>query len=586
MKSILKFLTKFSLIITILILSTILRFWDIQNTPRGLYIDEISIGWNTHLISTTAKDEYGEFLPLAFRAFGEYKLPGYIYATVPVFWLFGPGIWQLRLVSVLAGVLGSLGIYLLTKELLYSSNNSEKLSKANNNIQVNFSLRSKKAIALLSALLFAITPWSIHLSRAAFEANLALTTSLFALYFLLKSRVKTGEKINYIILWFCIFCFVFSFYTYNSARLILPIMFGIVMLIWRKSYKPKHIIVIVSSILVCTAPAVIGFTSGGESVRAQQVLEFGHRRLELGPIMGTLYKYFDHFSAEFLFFKGDPVGRHGVRELGVLLMPLMLFLPVGFYVVTRSILFNNQKTNPGNQTIINKQSSIFLISCLLLAPIPSAIATPSPHALRAIYMLPILIIISSTGIVYLFNKITNSKNQITNKFQITTNKKAKSFKFIISNLFPIYNLLFQISLSGFALFIFCYALLTYQHVYYTHWSPQMWPEWSEHWTKGAQYIAKNYPNTERVVMEESAVTEYYLKFFDAIEGNTVQRDFTGLEHVYTIYQTIPTGAIVGTAGWKDTPPQLTNVYEIIAANQNRDVIYKIGTWQSQNTVNE
>lgn len=507
------------LLIPILILSALFRFWDTNSTPRGLYIDEISLGWNTHLISTTGRDEYGQFLPIAFRAFGEFKLPGYIYATVPVFWLFGPGIWQLRFVSALAGVLGLLAIYLLTKTLLNPSNDREK---------------STEGIAIISALIFAITPWSIQLSRAAFEANLALTTSLFALYFLLKLRHRAGEKqFSYIILWLCIFCFVFAFYTYNSTRLFLPILFTLTLLIWRKQYSKSVVTITIASILIFTAPAVVGFTTGGESTRAQQVLEFGHQQLELGPLNGTLYKYFDHFSAAFLFFKGDPVGRHSVRELGVLPIPLLIFLPIGLYLVAKKI------SDPANS---------LLLAWLIFSPIPSAIATPSPHALRAIYMLPPLVIISSIGLVNFYQTISTK---------------------------------FKILFCGFAFCIFSYSLVTYQHVYYVHWSPQMWPEWSEHWTKAAQYIAKTYPNTARVVMEESPVTEYYLKFFDAIEGNTITRNFTGLEHVYTIYLTIEDGAVVGTAGWKDTPPQLTNVHQIIAANQNHDVIYKVGIWRPE-----
>src|SRR3989338_9770825 len=73
--------------ICVFFLST--RLFRIAEIPSSVYWDEASIGYNAYSIAQTGKDEWGDFLPIHFRAFGEFKLPVYIYATVPFVAVFG-----------------------------------------------------------------------------------------------------------------------------------------------------------------------------------------------------------------------------------------------------------------------------------------------------------------------------------------------------------------------------------------------------------------------------------------------------------------------------------------------------------------
>ena len=57
------------------------RLYKITQTPPSLYWDETSIGYNAYSITQGLKDEWGKMLPVNFRAFGEFKLPVYIYTT-------------------------------------------------------------------------------------------------------------------------------------------------------------------------------------------------------------------------------------------------------------------------------------------------------------------------------------------------------------------------------------------------------------------------------------------------------------------------------------------------------------------------
>ena len=56
----------------------ILRIYDISANPPGFFADEASFGYNAYSVLHTGKDEHGQ-IAVFFEAFGEYKLPVYIY---------------------------------------------------------------------------------------------------------------------------------------------------------------------------------------------------------------------------------------------------------------------------------------------------------------------------------------------------------------------------------------------------------------------------------------------------------------------------------------------------------------------------
>ena len=74
--------------ILIIILAAILRFYNLTAVPPSLNWDEASNAYNAYSILKTAKDEYGNFLPLANRSFDDYKPPVYMYFTIPSVWIF------------------------------------------------------------------------------------------------------------------------------------------------------------------------------------------------------------------------------------------------------------------------------------------------------------------------------------------------------------------------------------------------------------------------------------------------------------------------------------------------------------------
>src|SRR5258708_7732467 len=143
------------LLLLIFLLAFAIRFIDLTNVPPGLYIDEVSIGYNAYEILTTGKDEHGEKFPMAFRAFGEYKMPVYVYMTVASIALFGKNTFAVRLPAFLTGFLTVVFFYYLLKELI-------ALDKK------FMPYHLTKAFLLLSTLLLALSPWHITFSRTGF----------------------------------------------------------------------------------------------------------------------------------------------------------------------------------------------------------------------------------------------------------------------------------------------------------------------------------------------------------------------------------------------------------------------------------
>ena len=220
-------------LILIVFLGFVLRFLGLGSNPPGLYWDEVSLGYNAYSILKTGSDEHNRFLPIdTFKAFGDYKPPGYIYATVPSIALFGLNNFAVRFPSALAGTLLVLTTYFLVIELF-----------------------DNRKTASLASLLVAISPWSIQLSRVAFESNLAVLFNTLAILFFLRSRRHPWSLL------LATGCWLLAFYTFNANRVLgamLAILLGLVF--WRHLWEQKKIAFVTICIGITLIMPVIGQT--------------------------------------------------------------------------------------------------------------------------------------------------------------------------------------------------------------------------------------------------------------------------------------------------------------------------------------
>lgn len=374
------FLKKNSLFLLIVVLAAALRFVIIEKVPPALNWDEISHGYNAYSILKTGKDEWGMTLPTIFRAYGDYKLPVYIYLTVVSELIFGLNAFSVRLPSILAGIITVIFTYLLVKKLF-----NEK-------------------VALLSSFLVAIEPWSFFLSRGAFEANLALSFIVSGICLFILGL----EKYKYLPI--SALLLGLSVWTYNSARIFVPL-FLVVLLalywkelikIWEKSRRPIAFSLILTTLFLI--PMFLQLLSPVGRARYGKVsiidegavVQINEKRASsvYPPIIsrliynrGTFFaksfirNYLSHFSFGFLFTKGGTHYQFSVPGQGLIYTVNIMFFLLGLYYL-----------------LTNRTRESFLpLVWLLLSPIPGSLTREAPHALRAITMLPMPMLITAIG---------------------------------------------------------------------------------------------------------------------------------------------------------------------------------------------
>src|SRR3989344_60256 len=368
-------------------LALILRVYNLGSNPPSVYGDEQSFAWNAWNILKTGTDEYGTPWPLQFRAFDDYKAPIPVYLLVPFLSFGGLQTFVVRLPVALFGTATVYLLYLLVKQFDLNKQRSEK-------------------IALVSALLLAISPWHLHLSRGYFESTIALFFFVSAIYFFVKAR----EKNNY--LSYSSLFFVLTLYTYFTPRIVI-LLFIPFLLWWGKDwvFKAKQQLVYAAVILfVLTLPLVkISLFDKGLSridkltdSRSEQIVREVERDrnganspLFIKTILHNrpfywvrilVNDYIEQFSVNFLFLYGDSSLRYGIGNFGMLYLVTWPFFLIGFPV------------------LFIRQRKIFwlLIGWMAIVPLPAAVVG-RPFAVRSLALVPALVIFSAAGIVYMTN---------------------------------------------------------------------------------------------------------------------------------------------------------------------------------------
>ena len=127
----------YTLLLFVLILASFLYFYKLGEIPNSLSDDEATVGYNAYSILTTGRDEFGKAFPLAFRFFGAYTPPLYVYLVIPFIKLFGLTAGSLRVLSGISTLAGILVIYYFVK---------------------NLKIFTASHTAILAAFIFAISP--------------------------------------------------------------------------------------------------------------------------------------------------------------------------------------------------------------------------------------------------------------------------------------------------------------------------------------------------------------------------------------------------------------------------------------------
>jgi len=381
------FLVKYKLLLIITFFGLLVRILALNFSPPSLNWDEVSHGYNAYSILNTGRDEWGEFMPFIFRAYGDYKLPVYIYTTVPFVWVLGLNVYAVRLPSVLAGVGVIIFIYFLVN----------KLSK-------------NRKLALVSAALVAFEPWTFFVSRAALEANLALFLIVSATYYFFSASKKYSHLI------FSAVLFGLAVWTYNTARIFVPLFIFLLLLQYRDQifnrFSYKRLGFAASILLVFIAPmfyqllmpqgqarydlvAILDPAAIGsiEQMRASSEQGLFVTRLLYNRVTYFIPRfslnYISHFTPKYLFFQGS--GHYQFSQPGFGLLSFVNIIPFYWGVIS----FCKKR----------KKWQILVLGWLFLGPIASSVTRESPHALRSLVMAPAVMTIAAYGVLQIYNLI-------------------------------------------------------------------------------------------------------------------------------------------------------------------------------------
>jgi 4-amino-4-deoxy-L-arabinose transferase-like glycosyltransferase len=464
----------------IVLLAAFLRFFHLGTNPVSLTWDEVAWGYNAYTLGLNGHDEFGRFLPLQYlESFGDFKPPVYAYLSILPVMLFGLTEFATRFTSAFFGTLTVLITFFLARKIFAQT-------------------KYQEYYALTTALLLAISPWHINLSRAAFEANVSTFFIITGVWLFLE-WVDGKRKSTQLLLLTSILSFCISLYTFNTARIVSPLL-GLLLVgvFWKKLLKHWKLTIVAGIFAgILLLPLVPFLLSSQGQLRYREVNIFSdisvikqtnqevandgnvwwskilhNRRFAYAQLY--LQHYFDNLSPNFLFIQGDGNPKFSTQDLGQLYLIELPFLILGIL-----FLFKNRERHWW-----------LLPVWLLLGIIPAATARETPHALRIETTLPTFQLLVAYGFVQVIEKIQYKKVVIG----------------IVSGL----------------LFL---NMLYYLHGYYIHYPQEYASEWQYGYKEAIAYTESVKGNYDSICFTEELGRPYmYVLFYGHYKPDMLQQN--------------------------------------------------------------
>jgi len=382
------------ILLIIVITGFVLRFYRLSDYPPSLNWDEVSHGYNAFSIINTGADEWGTRFPLIFRAFGDFKLPVYIYLTTLPILAFGLNAFAVRFISALAGTIAIPLVYLLANKLF-----PKKI------------LDTKYLIldtGVLAAFLLALSPWHFFFSRAALEANLSLTLIIAGAYFF--QRGLDNSKYWPLAAVSC----GLALHTYNAARVFVPLFVIAFVLIYRRKIRFDSSLLFGAIILSLSLSLVVyQFKTGEATARyAKLAIINTSTTFQIGQMRQTSHlptfisrlihnrpifflttfgrNYLSYFTPAFFNQSKGAQTQFAVPNQNLFTYPVYILAISGFF-----LQFSR----------IRKESSAkFILAWLLIAPLAAAATIDPPQAIRPSLLIVPVILLAITTLIWLTNR--------------------------------------------------------------------------------------------------------------------------------------------------------------------------------------
>lgn len=365
---------KWTIVLLIIIVAAIFRFQNITSAPPGLYPDEAMNGNN----ALEALDTGG------FKIFypennGREGL--FINIQALSVKIFGNEAWALRLVSALFGILTVAGLYLLIRQL--------------------YDWR----IASLASFMLAVSFWHVNFSRIGFRAIMLPFILVFGFYFLWRG-LKRLSKFDFLM------AGVFGglgFYTYISYRIAPLIAVLLFLNYWfylKKDFSHSHYeharnkllqgfaLAFIVMFIVALPMGLYFLTHPDDLFGRTAGISIFSTANPLKALGESVVRTLGMFN-----FYGDWNQRHNLAGAPLLHWTLGVFFVIGFLKELGHWL----KRKHGHFSTLHT----LLLSWFFIMLVPGFISLEAPHALRALGILPVVMLLSARGMWWFFDKLSD-----------------------------------------------------------------------------------------------------------------------------------------------------------------------------------
>lgn len=339
------------------------------DAPMYMSPDEVIIAVDAHSIATTGRDVEGKLLPLFFNI----QMPGetrrgwffpmifYVSALFYKVFRFTEGI--VRLPTAMLGVTNVVLMFLVARQLFKSD-----------------------SLALLAAAFLALSPAHFMLSRLGLDY-------LYPVPFILGWLLCLGcdlENENPRMLLAGGLVLGLGCFSYISSVIMMPFYLLMTFAILRYTRKPARLYAVAAAGLALPLLLIVPWILQNPTVVADtmQRYELGGTKFGYTTIDELVSQYWSFFSPSFLFLTGDQQMMFSTRLVGVFLVSLAVFLPLGIY-----------RAGVVEPTPLN----LLLLAGFVTGPLVALLVREPAAIQRSVAILPFVVLLATLGVKQLLS---------------------------------------------------------------------------------------------------------------------------------------------------------------------------------------
>ncbi len=390
----------FASLFLLLLAGIFLHFQSATYIPAGVYHDEQDYVTTGSSIITWGTDISGQWSPWQLKPLNTFNFTSELAAVfhVPFQFIFGTGPDVRHIPSLFFGFATAVTLGWIA-----------------------YSYTKNRAAGIISAVLFWLTPWQVHLSHLAYESSISLFFQVLGLAFWQRistqitrsvSAKKSASSQETRWFWLLILGYIlsifFAFFTYHAAKVTVVAIFGFLSILLIAKNRSKIALLIGISTLIWLA-SLLGYTylsiqNGNYGERTSEFLSLDElssgvndrRRLSmespLTPLLINKYTQLAYEITSRYFFVFDPkrlflAGYESGDQFSLMVHGYLYVSTAVFFIIGTAWLWQKDR----------KLVFLLLIPLLLLSPLATVLVTTPQAVLRSALTYTLLLGIAGIG---------------------------------------------------------------------------------------------------------------------------------------------------------------------------------------------